>query len=290
LVQLFYSNATFGPGKVVHNLIQGLELLGVDFDTNNPRGVDPNFPAYCLSPHPILQQPEHLIIGPNICVLPPDSKVVMEQRYKNILVPCDWVYQKYSRWLPLNKIKTWPVGIDTNSFRPENQEKNNDCLIYFKNRTDDELETVKRLLDVYQQSYEVVEYGHYNEETFLTFVQSSRYCFVLDNTESQGIAIQEMMSCNLPLFVWDKTEWDHRGEEHICKATSVPYWDAVCGEKVERSNLLTKRNDFLTSVPEKFEKFLENLNNYSPRVFIKENLSLQKQAKALLSVYENNTL
>jgi hypothetical protein len=260
---------------VARNLTRGLELLKVDFKTN-PSGLDPNFPAYCLSPHPILQQPEHLIIGPNICVIPPDSKVVMEQLYKNILVPCDWVYQKYSRWLPLNKIKTWPVGIDTDSFRSENQEKNNDCLVYFKNRTVEEFETVKRLLNRYRQSYEVIEYGHYSEETFLTLVQSSRYCFVLDNTESQGIAIQEMMSCNLPLFVWDKTEWDHRGKEYACEATSVPYWSDLCGEKEEEEN----------QIPEKFEKFLGNLNDYLPRKFVKENLSLKRQAQQLLDIYK----
>ena len=68
-------------------------------------------------------------IGPNICVLPIDMDVVMQQRYKNFIVPCKWVYDKCARWLPKEKIKIWPVGIDTGQFKPS-YEKSNDCLIY----------------------------------------------------------------------------------------------------------------------------------------------------------------
>ena len=127
-------------------------------------------------------------------------------------------------------------------------------------------------MEEFHQHYSVFEYGKYKEEDFLEMISVSRYCFVLGNTESQGIAIQEMMSCNLPLFVWDKTEWDHRGDEFKCEATTVPYWEDVCGIKTA------------TNIEENFKRFLDTLENYNPRSYIETNFSLEKRASELLEI------
>ena len=57
---------------------------------------------------------------------------------------------------------------------------------------------------------------------------TSEFCFVLNGTESQGIAVQEIMSYDTPMLVWDIESWEDQGPEWSVPATSIPYWsDAV---------------------------------------------------------------
>lgn len=278
MIQILAGNLNFGPGKVFKNLTAGLDLLNVEYVVN-PNSLDPTSPCYCLSPHPFLLSHPHLMsIGPNICVLPIDMDVVMEQRYKNFIVPCKWVYDKCARWLPKEKIKIWPVGIDTGQFKPS-YEKSNDCLIYVKNRSEHEVEAAKKLVQRSGHSYKVIEYGSYKEAEFIDLVRKSVFCFVVGNTESQGIALQEIMSCNVPLFVWDKTKWDHRGPEFEVDATTVPYWNDKCGAKFS-----TKSDNPLPELNLHFRIFCQNLSKYQPRQYILENLNLGKQAKEFCDI------
>jgi hypothetical protein len=168
-----------------------------------------------------------------------DNEFVMSQNYKKIIVPSEWVKDLYNKWIPSEKIIVWPVGIDTDYFSDKSKDdKFFDCLIYYKRRSYDELNFVKNLLREFNQNFDIVEYGSYSEIGFLEKLSRSRYVFVLDSCESQGIAIQEIMSSNIPLFVWDMEFWEDRGREYKIEATSVPFWDDVCGIKEKNKDFV----------------------------------------------------
>ena len=107
-----------------------------------------------------------------------------------------------------------------------------DCLIYHKNRSNEDLAYVKQLLSDRRLTYTQLQYGSYSQDDFRQALSSVRFCIIIDNTESQGIAIGEMMAAGKPLFVWDQPVWDHMGEQYKIDATTVPYWDDMCGEKL----------------------------------------------------------
>jgi len=267
---VFYNYLENGPGKVAKNLVQGLSEISANFSVNTSCDFDI-----------ILQNCDRLnhnlsncFIGPNICTLPIDNPKVMNyENYKKIIVPSNWVKNLYLKWLPENKILVWPTGINTELFQDTlNFKKTVDCLIYFKRRDYSELEFVKNILNTYNQSFEILQYGNYSESTFLDLTKKCRYAFILDNSESQGIAIQEIMSSNLPLFVWDIEYWIDRGEEYKVFATSVPYWDDVCG-------IIETKKDFTY---DRFKLFLDNINDFNPRSFITKNLSLKDKANELI--------
>lgn len=269
-IGVYYTYKINGPSKVIDNLLKSLDLINVNYKINSDG--DKNI---------ILQDCDRLnfdlsnsIIGPNICVLPIDSNIVMNyNNYKKIIVPSNWIKNKYSRWIPEDKISVWPVGIDTNKFIDfSKNEKCYDFLIYYKNRDPQNLTEIIDFLNLKNKTYQIVKYGYYNESDFISLISNSKYGLVIDNTESQGIAIQEMMSCNLPLLVWDITEWNHRGQQYIVPATSVPYWSKECGEifyNIEELN-------------EKFNLFITK--NYEPRNFILNNLSLPKMATEIIQL------
>lgn len=275
MINIFYEYDLNGPGKVVRNLSMGLKLIDVKFSSNDTKSKYPNL---ILQDHKSLytNKVKNSIIGPNVCTLPIDNQVVMKQEYNKIIVPSDWVKKKYMRWIPENKIEVWPVGIDTDYFHDtSNEEKNVDCLIYFKRRDKSDLNLVINFLLTKSLTYAIVEYGSYDEKIFKETISNSKFGFVINKSESQGIAIQEMMSSNLPLLVWDIEYWSDRGDEYKVPSTSIPYWDETCG--VSFKNIEDLEN--------KFNFFMENLNNFKPREYILQNLTLRGQAKKILNLF-----
>lgn len=278
MLNIYYQYTTNGPGKVVNNLKKGLGLLGEKFQENislpsqGEKGLflqeDGRFGSY---------DERNLIIGPNVCTLPIDNAFVMRKKYKKIIVPSEWVKNLYVRWIPEEKIAVWPVGIDTDLFSDKKQHsKNIDCLIYFKRRDANELQLLITILNSLNQSYCLMEYGNYSEPEFIKNIGRCRYAIVLDKPESQGIAIQEMLSCNLPMFVWDCTKWADRGEEFSCEATSIPYWSFECGTRVVDEY----------KVESEFKNFLLMKDELNPREFIVNNLGLKKQALEIIELFQ----
>lgn len=271
MIGLHFKYSKRGPGKVISNLIKGFDDIGVEYILNIDG--DKNI---------ILQDCDRLngdvsgcLVGPNVCTLPIDNSIIMSQNYDKLLVPSDWVKKLYSKWVPEEKIHVWGVGIDTNKFKDSSKNKKEyDFLIYFKRRGIDELNHIINFLKDNNYTYFVIEYGKYIESEFIDIISKSKRGIVIDNCESQGIAIEEMMSCNLPLIVWDVTHWVDRGEQYKCEATSIPYWDSRCGEFFyDINNMLDKFNLFMS-------------NRYNPREYILENLTTEKQSKKILKIYE----
>jgi hypothetical protein len=259
-IGIYFNYRERGPGKVVDNLIKGLDILNIKYKINSDG--DKNI---------ILQNCNRLngdlsncILGPNICTLPIDNKVVMDyNRYGGLIVPSEWVKKLYMRWIPDSKIKIWPVSIDTEIFSNKSSfEKKYDFLIYFKRRNIDELNFVLDQLNMMNKKYIIIEYGKYEEVEFIDAIEKSKYGIVIDNCESQGIAILEMMSCNLPLLIWNIKYWEDRGNEYKCSATSIPYWDNSCGE------FFYKRSEFY----EKIKSII--IGYYNPSEYI-ERLNLE---------------
>lgn len=277
MITILYEYSQNGPGKVIKNLKLGLEKLDVPYKENPPT-VDKDDKVIALQWHPLVNvvNPENLLIGPNVCTLPIDNEFIMSKKYKKVVVPSDWVKEKYKRWIPEDKIFVWPVGIDTDFFKDESQnEKEFDCLIYYKRRSFDELKFVTKLLKEKKQTFNIIEYGQYSESSFINLLEKTKYVFLLDNCESQGIAIQEIMSSNIPMFVWDVSYWEDRGEEYKTKASSIPYWDERCG------TFETNKDNIEFS----FVDFLNKFGFFNPRSYILENLTLENQVKQILKQF-----
>ena len=160
-MQLYYhdNKSIGGPSKVVGNIKSGLTLAGEKIEENSEI-LDPSKKVLFTQLHPKIINCDlsKVIIGPNICVLPIDTPLVLEQKYHKILTPCEWVYNKYRRWLPENKLEVWPVGIDIKLFRDTKEDKKDyDCLIYKKNRSDAELVFVMEMLTEFNQSFNIIQ-------------------------------------------------------------------------------------------------------------------------------------
>jgi len=284
MINLYYSEAYWGhsatmngPHKVVDNLIKSLDQEKIEYAINEEK-YEHNFlvqyDATAHEKHSKIEQ-DTTIIGPQVWLFDGYGQFLIENQnyYKKIIAPSEWVKNKFITKfnLPEDKLAVWPVGIEEfNNIR----ESNYDCLIYFKRRDQSELDAVKKFLVNNGLSYRMVEYGTYGEDGFKQLVNSAKFCFLINGTESQGIAVQEIMSMGVPIIAWDIKEWLDQGEAYRVPATSIPYWDERCGE------VFFNIDDLEVT----FSKFYATLDQYDPKAFIKDNLSFECSVKTLLDI------
>mgnify|MGYP001334305790 FL=1 len=259
-----------GPLKVIQNLCQSLEDCGIKYATNTEEYKHNFFlhwDPYQVEVYKKIKNKESLLVGPQMWPFAPEFKELTE--YGKIVAPSWWVKNKLEKYFNVTKCLTWPVAI----YPPDNQYPliRDDCLIYHKNRSQEDLDYIKELLERRRLSYTQLQYGSYTQDNFRRALASVKFCVIIDNTESQGIAIQEMMGAGKPLFVWDTPVWDHMGQEYAVPASSVPYWDAMCGEKVIEKDALDLSLD----------NFLGKIFTYTPKDFIDRELSPQVTVKIL---------
>jgi hypothetical protein len=161
----------------------------------------------------------------------------------------------------------------------ENEGKKLDCLIYYKNRKETELSFICNYLEKNNLTFKIFEYGSYMQKELIESAENSRFCIILAKTESQGFAIQSLMSKNLPLLVWDYQVNQYEGKK--IKGTTVPWWDDnVCGSK------FLHEDEF----DEVYLNFISNLDNFSPIRFISEHLTYQKFEKNIFNIFNNSLL
>lgn len=280
LVRLHHSNSSSnrGPGKVLQNLTKGLWGLGLLASAGAPdkdvlHGVLQAVPTSSLTS----LNPGECLYGPNIFVLPTDLPREAFQVMRRLVVPSDWVRDLYRRFPVVQdcSIDVWPVGIDTEEWVPKEPSVIGPltgqlrCLLYFKNRSRQDLEYVKKFLTSRNLEVRVLEYGNYQESEFRALCHWANFGVLLTNTESQGVAYMEMLSMDLPLFVFNQPWWNNEGAYDKVYATSVPYFDSRCGE------ITVAPNEAL------FVDFLEGVRKwkYSPRKYILENHTLVQSAQ-----------
>jgi len=272
-----YSPTVTGPQKVIENLLESLKQEKIDFSINEEKYKNNFLVQYNGVGHQKHSKIETdtCIIGPQVWLFDEYGKFLLDHQhyFRKIIAPSQWVKDKFeSKFnLPSEKVSVWPVGIETFN---NTRDINFDCLIYHKSRPESELELVKKFLEDRNLTYLILQYGSYDEEGFRNLANQAKFSFIIDNTESQGIAIQEMMSLGVPLLVWDVTKWDYMGSDYIVPATTVPYWDERCGEKFYNANELE----------ETFNKFYARIDEYDPKQYVEDNLSYKRSVEILLDI------
>lgn len=280
MLNVFYRDSHLGsrmsgPKKVIENLFRSLDDMGISY-AENVEKYDKNlflhWDPYQVNNYTDLRHKEKLLVGPQVWPFAPEFSELTE--YGKILTPSNWVSTLFEKHFA-SKTLVWPVAI----YPPEvdNVEPEYDCLIYYKNRPRTDFTKMLDLLLERGLKPVALEYGNYTQEMFRKALSLVKFCVIIVNTESQGIAIQEMMAVDKPLFVIDHTIWDGMGQQYAVPASSVPYWSDECGVKIESFDELES----------KFDLFHSNLHNYCPRDYVKRELSPQKTVQILLDHYES---
>jgi hypothetical protein len=281
-----------GVATVAINLMKGLDNLGVAYRFN-----DYNY----IRKHPeeiacIIGKPQVLfdkkwrnpvIFGAGIYSHPIECPDLFE-RYptvKQFLVPGEWMRKMCEPYYG-DKVKSWPVGIDTTYWHPMADDKKIDFLIYDKIRWQhDEYETqlinpLTKILDQQKLTYQFIKYGNYTHDELINKLKESKAVIFLCEHETQGLAYQQILASDIPILAWDRggywqDPYYYPHKVQYQPVSSVPYWDNRCGEKFSS----------ITEFETKLAAFIENRKQYKPRGYILENLTLEKCAEKYLQIY-----
>jgi len=251
-----------------------LNFLKIEYSYSNNyvSGFDivysPNNPVNCQIP---------AIYGPHFSTFPGNK---INQVKKGIYIqPSDWVIKYVWDNVKHIPIILFPFPVETEKFKEIKPFKERSkVLVYFKHRNPKEFRLLSNVLKRKNINFELFNYGSYSEDKYLNYLQDAKYMIVLDAHESQGFALEEAMSCNVPLLVWNVSSLKQESVSNHpdIKATSIPYWDERCGEFFYKFEELQST----------FDKFISKLETYKPREYILENLSVEKCSERFLQLIE----
>ncbi len=250
--------------------------------------------SFCSYVDPdILPTHVKIIFGPHAFVFPSnDSPFVgttepqlVNRSIYNCLSP--WVQTLFFEHVNSFKMPVIPMpfAVDINRFSPSLQEKDIDCLVYIKHRNEHEINQIMKCINEANLNYQVLTYGSYDEDQYIHLLRRSKFMIVLDAHESQGFALQEAISCNVPLLVIDATSMY---DEYLygrqiysnyrplaLKATSVPYWSDECGLKTT-----------IIDLAETIDFMKKEWQTFRPRDFIVRELSESSCMQKILDYFK----
>jgi len=280
-------DAGAGPIKVFYNLVKGLNKIGYPYTLN--RSLTSTRRLWVHNDlRALTELPPHILklLGPNLVVLPRDLPV-------SYPFPCSF-YLHHSRWavdvwtqegFRQCPLRVWPVGIDTEVFTARPAKKSDEVLLYYKYRHLKELTHVRKKLSAANISYIVMTCGQYAEADFIKQVQSCSFIIWLGRQESQGIALQECLAMNVPILVIDApTLFDvyplppdmFPERLRAFRTTAAPYFDDRCGHVIQS----------IDDLDHGIEIMRERFNEFSTREFVLEKLSLEKQAREFVGLFD----
>lgn len=285
----YYSRRVSGPKKVVENLLKGLDILGYPYVINKKLNACKRLWIHddvaALKSAGFLPQDIKVLAGPNLFVLPGEISAKFDLSKMVYLQPSLWVKDLWQeRGFNRCPIEIWPVGVDLEQFKPTTKEKDL-VLVYFKQRLPKELKQVENILINKNIKYQVVSYGYYKESDYQNLLSRARYVVWLGQSESQGLALLETLSSNVPLLVCDiklsmflqETVPNVRKKSYN-EVTSAPYFDNSCGIKLSGIEGLSHAISSMES----------GVGLFKPRLYVEQNFGLKQQAEKFVKIYDKH--
>jgi hypothetical protein len=274
-----------GLDKVFTNLKLGLNRLGIPYEVNLPfsklrhgdllgvlgRG------RHCLDGY---DRPEAFVAGIGLMTHPSEWPTLFQDYpVATYLQHSDWTAAVYRKYFG-DRCDVWPVGIDTELWRPSpgEAEKPLDFLIYDKIHWDrpryeqNLVLPIRETLNRQGLRFTTLRYGAYEPGAYKEALSACKAMIFLSAHESQGIACEEAMASGVPILAWDpgKCQDPERfawGDPDI-STTSVPYFDERCGAR------FADFNEFERQLPRFRES--QKSGGFAPRDYVLETLTLEK--------------
>ncbi len=268
-------------------LVDGLRQLGCEVRINDfaAARARPDHPIGLAGYPSVLDEvdlPNPVIFGPGDPGYPDTAGAWAAQpKVRFVIQPSPW-FVDYYRPFCGDKMLCCPVGIDTAAL-PDlaGVPKSIDVLIYDKIRWDrDTLVDAVRgrliaALDAAGRTHEVLVYGEHTQQAYFAALARARSMAFLCEHETQGLACEEAMAMNVPVFAWEEGRLiDPRQQPFAAPdlvVSSVPYFDETCGTTFT-----------LDTMEERFAQFWNGLPRFRPRGYVERTL----QPLATARVYE----
>jgi hypothetical protein len=197
---------------------------------------------------------ERVLLGPNINL---NRELIgylssNPNKYRYFLSPSSFVTQNHLKFSKNGiKLQTWAAGVNHLLYADEESLEKNQVGIYVKGSLSlQDRKNVKLISDEYKDNVVLLEYGQYQPREWITHLKKFKIIFWFGSTESQGLAMIEAWSANVPTAVrYKRSIFD---DNHPSQLAFSPYHDGKTGYFFEEYE--SALDSFTQS------KFLSNLN------------------------------
>lgn len=275
-----------GPAAVVRSLVSGFDQLGVDYNFNPMVTKEIGKVVVVLSNFKALEQAidlkrtkiiDKIIAGPNIAMLPnqitslKDSVLIDVYIHPSISVVKWW--NSLDPKFCVNQ-KVWYAGVDA-GYLSAYEDQKRQILIYKKKCPEVLFRGVVKHVSELKLSYGVIKYGRYSMSEYKSLLSKSTLMVYLSESESQGIALFEAWSCNVPTLVWNKgySFW----KKYRFSSSTAPYLSETTGA-------------FFKNISEfkiELEEMQERIYKFHPREWILLNGTDMIAARKMLEIIDN---
>lgn len=279
-----------GHPSVTGSLIRGLSKLKINYNYNPKSVKELARTTIVLCGVSTLRQAIELkklgkirkiIAGPNIIVRSTDADRIIGNKYIDMcIVPSEWVKTAYIEELPIlkNKIHVWAAGVDTDYWKPSKSKKmNKKVLIYLKNDEVNFLERIIEIIKNYGYRFEIIRYGKYSHQEYKKILNLVDLSIFVTKSESQGIALLESWSMNVPTLVWNVTNATINGRKYT-NVSSCPYLSKDTGKIWKDVNDLRIQISSFGALSKKFK----------PRDWVIQNMSDQISSQKMIELVSKN--
>jgi hypothetical protein len=256
-----------GHYALVRSVVEGLRAIDADFNFNPRRMSDLARVVYApenaaLRQAAVLKRRgniDYLVAGPvNALFTDEEGGILRLPEIDRLIVACEWARDFY-RDAPqlLEKSVPCPCGVDPDHWKPTGQPRRNIALVYWKSGDEAFCEQVEHIVRTCGLEPRRVRSAHgehalFAPDDYRRLLDQAVVGVFLSAFETQGVALAEAWSMDVPTAVWDPrgtAEWRGRS---FRSGSSAPYLTPATGrlwrtlnelEPVLRS-ILTERSAF----------------------------------------------
>ncbi len=233
-----------GHRAVVRSVVEGLRAVGADFNFNPGRGRDVARVVYAPANEALRQacgwkragRLDFLVAGPvNALFVDECDGIVQRPEIDLVIVGSEWARWFY-RDAPevARKVRVCPVGVDAESWKPAGGAAGAHAVVYWKSGDEGFCAAVEAVLA--RRGYVARritsrpgEHTLFTPEEFRRALDGAAVAVFLSAFETQGIALAEAWSMDVPTLAWDPrgpAEW--RGRAFPAQS-SCPFLTAATG-------------------------------------------------------------
>jgi hypothetical protein len=129
----------------------------------------------------------------------------------------------------VEKTRVCPSGVDTEVWKPSGRDRESQIIVYWKSGDENFVEEVEAIIESRVLEPVRIRYGHYSTTEYKELLDSSVFGVFLSSFETQGLALAEAWSMDVPTLVWEpRGEASYRGRSFTA-GSSAPYISDATG-------------------------------------------------------------
>ena len=233
-----------GHYAVVRSVVEGLRAIGADFNFNPRRLSEVARVVYAPANESLLQAAalkregliDYLVAGPvNALFVDECDGILQTPEIDRLIVAHEWAAEFFCDAPSLRaKSRACPCGVDTDVWKPSGAARANIALVYWKSGDEafcEQVEHVVRACGLEPRRVRSLhgEHSMFSPADYRALLDRTAIGVFLSTFETQGVALAEAWSMDVPTLVWDPrgvAQWRGRSFE---SRSSAPYLTPATG-------------------------------------------------------------